>query len=303
MKIWVHPYQLVPRVPHVAPRLGALLKVEWAVGQTGYSDLHPYPEYGEPALDEHIAKLATVDFTPLVEIAMEFNYIDREYRLLKRNAFLGLILPRAHRLVTDITTLDPRQLTEYQAAGFTHLKVKLGRHLETETAALNKLACASALNWRLDFNGRLSEAEFTSWWRDLDEAVRARIDFVEDPARGELGKAGPWADDWSKQKFAKTKVIKPARESTESLAAYDRVIFTHSLDHPFGQACAAWTAANHYQRHPKQTEVCGIAANEVYQQDDFSRAWSCFGPRMKPTTGTGFGFDEQLAALAWERLL
>jgi len=50
-------------------------------------------------------------------------------------------------------------------------------------------------------------------------------------------------------------------------------------------------------------EVCGLAATDFFELDDFSRAWRCEGPRMKPTEGTGFGFDELLESLKWDRLL
>ncbi|MBX3021009.1 MAG: hypothetical protein KF799_04975 [Bdellovibrionales bacterium] len=305
MKIWVHPYQLRPRVPHVQPRMGVLVKVEWAMHQVGYSDLHPWPEFGEQPLDAHIDSLAKVEFTPLAEMSMEFNYIDREFRLHKRNAFLGMIVPRSHRLVFDIETLQAPQLTQWQKDGFTHIKVKMGRDLKRETEAFTQLAYSSNLLWRLDMNGRLSEKDFTDWWKKLDDSVRARIDFIEDPVNKDeqLKVPGPWADDWSKQKFAKIRVVKPAREAAEELISYDRVVFTHGLEHSFGQACAAWSAANYYGQHPKKTEVCGLAAPDIYEPDDFTRAWSCEGPRMKPTPGFGFGFDELLEKLKWERIL
>jgi O-succinylbenzoate synthase len=304
MKIWVHPYKLIPRIDKVQPRIGALVKVEWALHQTGYSDLHPWPEFGERPLDVHIDSLAKVDFTKLAEISMEFNYIDREFRIHKRNAFLGMIMPRSHRLVHEVEKLEPMTLNKWAAAGVSHIKVKMGVDLKSETEAFTQLAMSTSILWRLDFNGRLSGADFTKWWKDLDSSVRARIDFIEDPLKDEqLKQMGPWADDWFKQKHAKVKVVKPAREAAEELVAYDRVVFTHGLDHSIGQACACWSAADYYGQHPKKTEVCGLAAPEIYEPDDFSRAWSCEGPRMKPTPGTGFGFDELLEKLKWERIL
>ena len=43
-------------------------------------------------------------------------------------------------------------------------------------------------------------------------------------------------------------------------------------------------------------------AGDVYEPDEFSKVWMSAGPRMKPTVGTGFGFDEILESLKWERL-
>jgi O-succinylbenzoate synthase len=304
MKIWIHRYRLEPIEPKNKAREGALIKTEWVTGQVGYSDLHPWPEFGEAELKDHLEALAALRFTPLVESAMEFNYLDREYRLRKRNAFLGLILPRSHRLVFDIETLQPAQLRQWSEQGFTHVKVKLGRNLKAESEILINMICSTTLEWRLDFNGRISAAEFADWWVRLDPAVKSRIDFVEDPCgEGVLKIAGPWADDWKKQPRAQIRIVKPARETNDEIAQYDRVIFTHSLDHPLGQAMALWTAARFYSEHPRKMEVCGVAGNEFFARDEFSRAWFCEGPRMKPTIGTGFGFDEILAGLEWEPLL
>jgi O-succinylbenzoate synthase len=304
MKIWTHHYELKPREKKMKPRHGALVKIEWVVGQTGYSDVHPWPEFGEAPLEAHIQSLRDLKFTPLVENTMEFNYWDREFRTLKRNAFLGLIIPRSHRLVFDMDTLEQEQLHKWAAEGFTHIKVKMGRDLKSETETLINMAYSTQLLWRVDFNGRISEAEFLKWWSDLDPLIKARIDFIEDPlAEGELKTLGPWANDWKAQERAKIRIIKPARETVEDLAIYDRVVFTHSLDHTFGQACSAWVAARYYMRHPRMMETCGLANTDFFEPDAFSREWNCEGPRMKPTVGTGFGFDKLLAELKWERLL
>src|SRR5262245_36435950 len=136
MKVWVHGYQLTPKVPAGTPRKGALLKVEWALGQIGYSDLHPWPEFGEAPLDAHLEQLSSMKFSRLAEVSLEFNYIDREFRLMKRNAFLGLIIPRSHKLVVDIGAVRGQDLNHWEKEGYSHVKVKMGRDLVAETAAL-----------------------------------------------------------------------------------------------------------------------------------------------------------------------
>ncbi len=304
MKIWIHRYQLNPMDLRFKPRAGALLKVEWAFEQIGYSDLHPWPEFGEPSLDEHIESLRKVQFTHLAGKSLEFNYIDREYRLTRVNAFSGLIPPRSHRLVTDLLKVDGSLLADWFKQGFSHIKVKMGGNLAAETEVLVQNAFATPLMWRIDLNGKLSAPEFTDWWKNLGEAVKPRIDFIEDPTSGEeLKFVGPWANDWIKQERAQVRILKPAREGVEELAKYSRLIFTHGMDHPLGQACAAWAASRFYANHPKKTEVCGLAAPSLYEPNDFSKQWTCEGPRMKPTTGMGFGFDDLLVGLKWERIL
>lgn len=304
MKIWIHKYTLNPVDRRFKPRPGVLVKAEWALEQTGYSDLHPWPEFGEQPLEEHIESLRKVQFTPLAENSLEFNYIDREYRLNKKNAFAGLIPPRSHRLVTDMRKLDPKTLGEWHKAGFSHIKVKMGDQLDAETELLLQLVYSTPLLWRIDLNGKLTAADFTAWWKKLGDEVKQRIDLVEDPTNGEeLKLVGPWANDWKKQERAQIRILKPAREGIEELAKYSRLIFTHGMDHPLGQACAAWAASRFYAAHPKKMDVCGLAAPSLYEPNEFSKEWMCEGPRMKPTVGMGFGFDALLAGLKWDRIL
>lgn len=314
MKIWVHRYELKPLQSGVAARRGVLLKVEWAPGQFGYSDVHPWPELGEPELEEHIQELAGLDFTPLVESSLEFNFIDRELRDQSRNAFLGLALPRSHRLVLDVRSVSSKQVAEWHALGFTHFKVKMGgKDLAQETDALEEILLTSSMLARVDFNSRLKSADFLKWWKGLKPLVRARIDFIEDPVSdGALSEIGPWAADWKPLEIAQIKVVKPARENFEHVMAvqkalglprFRRWIFTHSMDHPLGQAAAVWTAARFYRSHPQMSEVCGLAMPEIYKSNEFSKVWDTTLPMLKPTPGTGFGFDDLLKNLKWERLV
>ncbi len=305
MKIWVHRYQLVSKPPGALAREGALLKVEWMPGEIGYSDLHPWPEFGEPPLHEHILSLSNKKFTPLVQIALEFNSIDRVYRGLKRSAFWGLGLPRSHKLVTEMRFVESAQLVDWQKAGFTHIKVKMGKDLIGETDLLRQWSMHYPdWFWRIDINARLTVSEFTSWWKSLDDRIKTKIDFIEDPVtNGErIPFSGPWAQDWTTCPGAQVRVFKPAHESISLERGFKRVIFTHSLDHPLGQSAAAWSAAKFYAKNPSMKEVCGLAAAEGYITDAFSQAWFCAGPRMQPPPGNGFGFDEHLEALTWEPL-
>ncbi len=304
MKVWTHAYELTYTDKRLKPRRGALLKVEWALGQHGFSDLHPWPEFGEPDLDVHIQSLAELKFTELVESSLEANYVDRDYRLMKRNAFDAMILPRSHKLVTNILTLTVETLRDLHKKGFSHIKVKMGTDFEAETEAFLNLVKSTQIQWRLDFGGLLSEQQLNEWWGKLDIPTAKQIDFIEDPvAEGEIKTNGPWANDWYQQPRASVRIIKVAREGIEDFAQYDRLVFSHSLDHPLGQAYALWAAARFYQQHPKKVEVCGLAAPDIYELDDFSKAWHCEGPRMKATVGTGFGFDKILESLKWQKVL
>jgi O-succinylbenzoate synthase len=284
MKIWIHRY-----VHNLHG--GSLVRVQWANGTLGFSDLHPWPEFGEQNLDFHLRSLRTGQLTSLAKNSLRFNQIDADLRAVGKSAFEGLVLPRAHKLVRDIRSLNPMLLVEWQKAGFTHLKIKMGDALPEETAVLTRLAKASSFKWRIDFNGKLSAGVFGEWWTALDPEFKIKVDFIEDPTSGEqVVVAGPWANDWYKQKSARIGIVKPARESVDDLPLYDRLIFTHSLDHPIAQACAVWTAARYFATHPNKVEVCGLSG--VIE-----------GPQMMAIPGTGFGYDEILRDMEWEQVL
>lgn len=307
MKVWTHRYELVSTQAGRRTRNGVLLKVDWASNEVGYSDLHPWPEFGEPALEHHLLSLGGSELTPLVELSLEYNWLDREFRKRHRNAFLGLALPRSHKLVGDLKFINQNDLSMWQKAGFTHLKIKLGDRIDDETAALTRVVNTSDFQLRLDLNAKLSCAEFTAWWSQLDDGLKAKIDFIEDPTGDRpLTFAGPWANDWKVQELATVTVLKPVRESVaqiEKAKSRQRVVFTHGLDHPLGQAAALWAAADFYRRHPEKAEVGGFAAADIYEPNEFSAVWHCPGPLMKPPSGTGFGFNKILESLTWERIL
>lgn len=304
-------------------RDGVLVKHEWGIGEFGFSDLHPWPEFGELELSEQIRILRTGGTTPLLERSLELNQIDARARAEKRSLFFGLTLPQSHRLIMDVEELTSQTMELVEAKGFRIIKLKMGRDLDTETKKLKSIAEKYSLKWRLDFNGRVTAGTFTSWWQSLPEAFKAKIDFVEDPcAEDSLGIDGPWASDWRSLAEASIRILKPARDKSTrdkwtrdrssrdklpqdkvaSLDQYQRVLFTHSLDHPLGQAFALWQAAQSYQLWNCSPEICGLAAPECYQPDMFSEYWHSEGPVMFAPSGLGIGFDEILARLPWQRL-
>ncbi len=302
MKTWVHRYELETK--QNLRRMGALLKIEWASARFGFSDVHPWPEFGDQPLELQLERLTQDALTPLLEVSLNFNRMDCEYRRLNRSAFLGLPLPTSHKLIVDLLTTTEADLHAWQAQGFTHLKVKLGQSLQLESGRLQQLMRASNFIWRLDMNGRLKATEFITWWCEFPKDLRVKIDFVEDPVGdSELPLDGPWADDWRRLSNSVVEVIKPARQLHVPILQNKRVVFTNSFEHSLGQACAIWTAAQHYRSQPHTQEVCGLGAPEHYKQNKFTQEWSCSGPILRPPPGAGFGFDSGLKELLWERLV
>jgi hypothetical protein len=56
------------------------------------------------------------------------------------------------------------------------------------------------------------------------------------------------------------------------------------------------------QRHGNVVLDGGLQAAGLYASNEFSKQIRYHGPHTIPPRGTGFGFDEQLAAIEWKFL-
>ncbi len=321
MKIWTHHYTLQPGSDPTraarGPRQGALLRIEFDDETIGYADLHPWEEFGHAPLADHLASLRTDQPTPLANLALRHARTDAAARRAGLSLFDGLLEVRSHALFTDWTSAPRSAFEQCAAEGYTAAKLKIGRNSQREAEALNVLADLP-LRWRLDAN---ASAETESFLATLTIAARANIEFLEDPmpynssvwsGLAEREKI-PLALDWELPATpppwpgAQVLVIKPASQDAFPLAltaahAGMQIVVTHSMDHPLGQSVALWTAMRLRQRHGDVVLDGGLQAAELYAPDKFSNQIRYRGPQTIPPQGTGFGFDEQLAAVEWKDL-
>lgn len=283
MKLFIHYYTTD------SGRAGALLKIEWNTGKTGYCDVHCWPEYGEKPLDEVLANGLAGGNDPRWESVIAANAFDARFRFLQRNAFLGLALPSTHKLLTSMAEINSTLLAGIWSVGYQTIKLKLSRPDLHKSKELSEWIEDSEFKWRLDWGGALRAKEAEQWWMDLSEEVRKRIDYVEDPTRGEkVGIPAPWANDWYFQPEAKIKIFKPTHDFLSVTEDYERVIFSHSLEHSLGRSYALWMAAQFYRDHRLAPEVCGFDNGSV---------------RVRPSQGCGFWPEFELHVLKWESLL
>ncbi len=323
MKIWTHPYTLQPRANPAraahAPRRGVLVKIQFDDGTTGYGDLHPWPEFGQPALEDHIASLASKKPTPLAAITLRHARADASARHAGVSLFDGLPNIRSHALFTNWTTSPRAAFEQCAEEGYEAIKLKIGRQPEHEIEALNALVDLP-LRWRLDANGAFKNtAAVAAFIARLSPTIRAKIEFIEDPCAydpttwTEFSERIPLALDWKCPPTpppwpgAHILIIKPASQDASSLAAQAiqaemEIVVTHSMDHPLGQAVALWSAMNLKKIHGNSIRAGGLQNFGLYQPDEFNMRLPCHGPFTKPPVGVGFGFDDLLAALPWEPL-
>ncbi len=343
MKIHFSPYSLYPRTAlngrhDGGERRGALLRIETSEW-IGFADLHPWTELGDISLERQLQCLADGMKTPLVERALIHAEADGRARENKQSLFAGLSIPESHFLLTDLNETGPERLTAVFEDGFTCVKIKVGRDLAMAHARLQRLfdEWPEGLTLRLDLNACVNLAESSEFFLNLRDA-RPHIEFVEDPGPYDLAGWTKWQqttglsaaldrealvrqldeasfEDNSTDPFHFV-ILKPAvqtpQEWIDSATWRKHVAFvvTSYMDHPLGQAAAAWEAARAAKHLSllvtdglhSSLSTCGLLSHFVYEPNDFSEFLQTQGPRLLAPAGTGFGFDDLLQHQNWRSL-
>ena len=271
-------------------------------GLLGYADCHPWLEFGDAPIAGQKQSLLTRKLTPLSAQSLYFARLDAEARAERRSLFDGLIVPQSHYLVVDLYAVD---LTR----AFSLVKIKVGNEPERELKKLKELAQMNpGCKWRLDFNSKLNKTSFFRFLENLSECL-SLIDYCEDPfpfdAEGwdeaEKQFGVNLAADFETRNIVGGKylpqifVIKPAVQSTYPYFGKPRrLVVTSYLDHPLGQATAAYTAAK-----VAPHETAGLLSHCVYEENAFSAGLNQGCSFIAPS-GTGFGFDHLLEGSAWQ---
>jgi O-succinylbenzoate synthase len=261
---------------------GAVLRVVFDVGYEGYADLRPWPEYGEPPLESQLKNWLQGNWSTGLQKTFWFAAVDAKARRQNRNLLAGLDLPRTHAF-------------EELAPGFEAVKIKM-RPEKTRLPSNGRL--------RLDFNGSLTRVQFEEWWKRLSADEKSRIDWIEDPYSTSEPCEVPSRllfSDWVRNPHWLGRIAKPSREFV--MPTGRPIAFTHSLNHPIGQAAAIWEAARFYKRYPQLKQTCGFPLVEAKAFQKCNLLWNRTGAILKPAPGLGFGFDAVLRELEWERLL
>lgn len=290
---------------------GALIQIDG-----GYGCIHPWPELGDPTLEKCLADLAGARRWPIVRRAIRCAEYDREARAFENSLFEEMEVPASH---ATLAKADAAEVARAVEAGFTTVKLKAGRDRSAEMKFLEAMALEfPALQWRLDFNESLSSEQAAEFLLALGEKARAAIDFVEDPCPFS---ETSWAELHRKTRVklavdreatplsaaAQVMVIKPAVDEPfllgeAAIAHNQRVVMTSYMDHPVGQAFAAWEAARLELQFPGLVGMCGLQTHHLFEANEFAEALGPWSPEFKVPDGLGLGFDDLLAAQPWTRL-
>lgn len=260
----------------------------------GYGCVNPWPELGDPAVDELLTILREGRAHRLLARALACAGADGAARRAGRSLFERPI-PRSHATVTGDADFGA-----LATAGFTTVKLKT-HSADATLLPRVRAAVEAGLRIRLDCNGTGIDA-----LRDVRPWAEM-IEFVEDPEpyhstrwqeiRAALGlhlaldrHTGAVAGGYE------VRVLKPAFDSTRPQKT--PVVFTSYMDHPLGQMFAAWEAS---QYAGPQLEA-GLLTHHLFEPDAFTEAIRASGPQLMPAGGTGLGFDTLLESLPWEKL-
>ena len=293
------------------PREGVLLRGD----NGGYACLQSWPGLGDAPLEYELDALREGTPLRLGERALKCIEVDGEARAKGVSLFEGLQVPRSHATLTVSAT--PSQVYNLHQKGFRVGKIKvIPKIASTVERLVNLAAMVPDWKWRVDFNCTLSPEAALKFWETLSDAMKARIDFVEDPCVydvnvwQQLQDAGmPLSYDTPvlaggtiphRTTKPMMRVVKPARHHSTT----GRPVFTNNMDHPVGQCWAAYNAALYYTGKPEsEIPLCGLVTQHIYKPNAFSRELGLdITPEFHVPAGTGLGFDALLADLPWQKL-
>lgn len=314
--IWISPYRLRARgfLNSISSRRefeGALIRIG-----DGFACIHPWPELGDPPLEKCLEDLKGRKFWPIVKRALRCAEFDNAARTAEESLFEEMEVPRSHATLVDA---NPKDLAVAVEAGFEMVKIKAGRNVGAEMRFLEEMSAEyPSLRWRIDFNELLDPEAADRFLGGLSQELKRKIDFVEDicPFSEVV-----WGELWKKHRVqlavdresgphriaAQCMVIKPAVDEPYLLGEAavmnsQRAVITSYMDHPLGQAFAAWEAARTELIFPGLIGTCGVQTHHLFEKDAFVEKLGDWKPDFKAPSGTGLGFDDELAALTWVSL-
>lgn len=279
MKLWVHRYELRARARLNARAEGVVYPGALIRDERGFANVHPWPTLGDRSLEEILGDLQGCR---LGRRSLACLKADGEARERGVSLCRQVEVPVSHATMVEPGEVPP---------GFSHAKLKVAGNLAEVRECLRG---QRAIRWRLDFNGTGDPEMFREW----EEEELDLIDFVEDPFPPELGNWRSLPVTTGNDRFlggGEVQVLKPAVD--EMVWKAGRQVVTSSMDHPLGQAFAAWEAGRIGTK-----EVCGLQTHGLFEATEFTEALGSVRPQFCVPEGVGLGFGELLDNLDWSVL-
>lgn len=311
-KLEFHQYALTPksapnRLSTTAPRLGCLLRVHFkGLKHPGHADLFPWPELGDEPLSLQIEALKEGTPCSLGAASLAWAFYEAQSMEQHKSLVTDKAYP-SHITLTELKDLSP---------GTPLVKIKISS-IEAEAWATIEhfIQRFPQTKFRLDFNGLIqSTAQAKEFWKNVTQATKKQIDFLEDPYSPDL-----MGDENAMEVFEGTKtavdrtptaaslalanywVVKPVYFSPEYLFSeadqfFGKIAITSNMDHPLGQLIALHAA----QKIAKHLIPGGLLTHNLYQDHDAKKMLKTHGVNLLPSyQGPGWGCRDYLAKLAW----
>lgn len=294
--VMFHRYQLTSRLGAV--RSGALLRVMFDDGQSGVADLHPWPELGDPTLEEFLGDAELRRSHRLFALALAAAGDEAQAQREGRPLLTGSVLN--HRLALSADDLAAGDWLDSRRDGAPAMKVKIARagaaSLRAEAATLARaVSFLGPVRLRLDANERAEPDELARFLDQLPVLVRQAIEFIEDPFPLSPSTANTWRDfsrdqgiplaidrpltrllrrEWSDMatdKVFSVFVHKPAwmdeAEPRHAMTLGLPIVVTSTLGHIIGNI---WAASRAVVLAPES--VHGCLSHTAYRDDEAARA-------------------------------
>lgn len=303
-KVWVSPYQLESKGSLNARSGRRIFEGVLIRDHLGFSCLHPWPELGDPSLQECLEDLKGARRSCLVRKSLSWLEADGRAREEGRSLFEGAAIAKSHATLPELCEESVQIAVE---RGFSHIKTKAGREISPEIGMVRNLGRNwPKLRWRIDFNGSGKPDELIGFFGGWSEEELERIDFLEDP--------GDYCSrDWQRiteatglatanDRFHQPGtgdggilVLKPAVDEISD--GPGRRVVTSYMDHPLGQCFAAWESSK-----INQPEIFGLQTHGLFEWNQFSGVLGEVAPDFTIPPGKGIGFDDLLEGLDWRLL-
>lgn len=292
LQLWVHYYALKRKVKPNAvttadSQRGALIKIQDEEGHEGFSDLCPWPSFGDPTLDEELASQG-----PLYQRAIDLALLDLEARKNKK------VLVSAAPVKNNILISDFRDLKDDFDFSNVTVKIKGNEHVYDFAKFLVE-NIRRFKKIRIDYNNCISEFLFSEFIHLLSEEALNKIEYIEDPFFFHRDQWNEYSAkvklmlDWkqAEEQIWPSRVWKPTRE--DKLQTQDFSI-TSAMEHPVGVVHGLHFA----QKYPDKTH--GFLTLAQYEETEFNQAFKIQNDQITyQADGYGIGFTSILNKLNW----
>lgn len=283
---------------------GALIKVQDEEDGWGVADLCPWPNLGDPSLDEELQNQG-----PLFQRSLELAMQDLKARKEKKSLLVDKLVEN-NLIITDFKNFDLSKKI------FGTVKIKGSSQLDHFIEFLEKLSVQD-IKIRLDFNSSLSAAEFNYFLNGLAKSVMAKIEYIEDPTVWNSINWANWnkviplgfdfisADPFKYEQAWTYLIIKPSRQSAKKLIQKceqlnKKFTLTSAMDHPIGLA--------HGLRYAQKyaSGASGFLTLDLYKKTEFNSYFKIEGSHVGFSQAAlddiGIGMTSELNNLVWKLL-